>query len=168
MKTGPRGAGAAGVLVGVLLAGPAAWVAQGWRGDAALARADAARAVERDEQAQAAMAAVEAARSEGARRVAAMERTRDDAQKQAASAVADAADARAEYDRMRNHANALARASVARDPSLAGGGPTGAAPVDLLAYMLGRAVDRAAALAEIADRARIAGLTCEQVYDALR
>jgi hypothetical protein len=38
----------------------------------------------------------------------------------------------------------------------------------LLAYMLGRAVDRATALAGIADRARIAGLTCQRAYDSLR
>ncbi|WP_276330478.1 DUF2514 family protein [Bordetella avium] len=37
----------------------------------------------------------------------------------------------------------------------------------LLAYMLGRVSDRAAELAAIADRARVAGLTCERIYDGL-
>ncbi|WP_414134455.1 DUF2514 family protein [Bordetella avium] len=46
-------------------------------------------------------------------------------------------------------------------------GPSGAAGADLLAYMLGRVSDRAAELAAIADRARVAGLTCERIYDGL-
>ncbi|MGV0121834.1 DUF2514 family protein [Achromobacter xylosoxidans] len=33
--------------------------------------------------------------------------------------------------------------------------------------MFGRAVDRAEALAGVADRARIAGLTCERIYGGL-
>ncbi|RIQ49561.1 DUF2514 family protein [Bordetella avium] len=33
--------------------------------------------------------------------------------------------------------------------------------------MLGRVSDRAAELAAIADRARVAGLTCERIYDGL-
>ncbi|WP_420808869.1 DUF2514 family protein [Bordetella avium] len=47
------------------------------------------------------------------------------------------------------------------------GGPPGAAGADLLAYMLGRVSDRAAELAAIADRARVAGLRCEWIYDGL-
>jgi len=62
----------------------------------------------------------------------------------------------------------LARAAVARDPAAADGSPAGAAAVDLLAYMLGRVSDRAAELASIADRARIAGLTCERAYASVR
>ncbi|MFU1932820.1 DUF2514 family protein, partial [Bordetella avium] len=60
-----------------------------------------------------------------------------------------------------------ARAAADRDPAAADGGPPGAAGADLLAYMLGRVSDRAAELAAIADRARVAGLTCERIYDGL-
>jgi hypothetical protein len=158
---------AAATLAGAVIAGISAWVVQGWRGDASLAAEVAARALERDAQTQATITAVEAARDEGRRRIAALENTRDDAKKQAAAAAADAAGARAERDGMRARANALARTAAGRDPALAAGSPAGAVAVDLLAYMLGRAIDRAEALAGVADRARIAGLTCERAYDGL-
>nr|WP_255508620.1 DUF2514 family protein [Achromobacter sp. ACM02] len=128
----------------------------------------AVQAIERDAQSQATVAAVEAARTEERRRTAAMEQARDNAQKKAAVAVADAAGTRVERDRLRARANTLARAAVAEQPALADAGPSGAAAVDLLAYMLGRAIDRAEALAGVADRARIAGLTCERAYDEVR
>ncbi|MFY3049324.1 DUF2514 family protein [Achromobacter xylosoxidans] len=157
----------AAALAGAVIAGVSAWVVQGWRGDAKLAAEVAARALERDAQTQATITAVEAAREEGRRRAAALEKNRDDAKKQATDAAADAAGARAERDGMRAYANTLAHAAISRDPALAVGSPSGAAAVDLLAYMLGRAIDRAEALAGVADRARIAGLTCERAYDDL-
>ncbi|WP_287814548.1 DUF2514 family protein [Achromobacter sp.] len=159
---------AAAAAVGVLAAGSAAWTAQAWRYTARLADMRAAHAQERDAQAQATVAAVEAIRNEERRRMAAVEIARDDAQKQAAAAAADAVDARDEHNRLRARANTLARAAVARDPALADGSPSGAAAVDLLAYMLGRVSDRAEELAGVADRARIAGLTCERAFDAIR
>lgn len=159
---------AASALAGALIAGGAAWAAQGWRYTAQLAELRAAHAQERDAQAQATVAAVEAVRKEERQRMAALENARDDAKKHAADAAANAAGARAERDRLRARANALARAAAARDPAAADGSPTGTDAVDLLAHMLGRVSDRAAKLAGIADRARIAGLTCERIYDALR
>ncbi|MBP6705948.1 MAG: DUF2514 family protein [Achromobacter sp.] len=114
---------------------------------------------------RATMAAVEAARTEERRLTAPVERVRDDAQKLAAAT--DAAGTRDEHDRLRTRANTLARAAANQDPTLAAGNPAGVAAVDLLANMLGRAIDRAEALASIADRARIAGLTCERAYDSL-
>ncbi|WP_054444590.1 DUF2514 family protein [Achromobacter xylosoxidans] len=158
---------AAAALAGAVISGGLAWIVQGWRGDAQLAAEVAARALERAAQAQATITAVEAARTEERRRTAAVEKARDDAQKQASAAAADAAGARAERDSMRARANTLARAAVTRDPALADGSPSGTAAADLLAYMLGRAIDRAEALAVVADRARIAGLTCERAYDGL-
>ncbi|AZR86511.1 phage-related conserved hypothetical protein [Bordetella bronchiseptica RB50] len=155
-------------LLSAALAAGAAWTAQGWRKDAAIARQAAAFALERDRQAQATVAALEAVREEGRRRTAAVEKARDDAQELAAAAAANAVGARAERDRLRTHANALARAAVARDPDAADGSPTGASAVDLLAYMLSRVSGRAEALAGVADRARIAGLTCERAYEAVR
>ncbi|HCW20068.1 DUF2514 family protein [Achromobacter sp.] len=155
-------------LAASVLASCAAWTAQGWRASAVQARSEATHAAERDAQAQATVAAVEAAREEGKRRTAAVEKARDDATKQAAAAVADAAGARAERDGLRYRAYSLARAAIFRDPAAADGSPAGANAVDLLAYMLGRVSDRAEELAAVADRARIAGLTCERAYDAVR
>jgi len=82
-------------------------------------------------------------------------------------AGASTAGARDKRDRLRAHANALARAATGRDPAVAVGSPAGAPAVDLLAYMLGRAIDLAKAAAVIACRARIAGLTCESAHDDL-
>lgn len=132
---------AALALAATTLAGGAAWTARGWKADAAKAKITAAHAQERDAQAQATIAAI---------------------------AAADAAGARSERDGLRVRANALARAATVRDPVLADGSPAGAAAVDLLAYMLSRAVDRATELADVADRARVSGLTCQRAYDALR
>lgn len=67
-------------LLSAALAAGAAWTAQGWRKDAAIARQAAAFALERDRQAQATVAALEAVREEGRRRTAAVEKARDDAQ----------------------------------------------------------------------------------------
>ncbi|WP_231689930.1 MULTISPECIES: DUF2514 family protein [Achromobacter] len=156
---------AAAAIVGGFAVGAAAWTAQAWRYTAQLAEVRASHAEEQAAQATATAAAIEAVRNEERRRMAAVEIARDDAQKQAAVAAADAAGARDERDRLRARANTLARAAVTRDPALADGSPSGAAAVDLLAYMFGRAVDRAEALAGIADRARIAGLTCERAFD---
>ncbi|WP_231690210.1 DUF2514 family protein [Achromobacter sp. 2789STDY5608615] len=158
---------AAAVVVGAIAAGGAAWTVQAWRYTAQLAEMRADHAEKQAAQATTTVAALEAVRNEERRRMAALEIARDDAQKQAAAAAADAAGARDERDRLRARANTLARAAVARDPTLADGSPSGAAAVDLLAYMLGRVSERAAELAGIADRARITGLTCERAYDSL-
>lgn len=61
-----------------------------------------------------------------------------------------------------------ARAAVSRDPAAADGSPSGAAAVDLLAYMLGRVSDRAEELAGVVDLADIAGLTGARAYDEAR
>ncbi|WP_125117736.1 DUF2514 family protein [Bordetella trematum] len=118
-----------------------------------------------DKQAKAVAAAIEAAREEGRRRTAAVEKARDEAQKLAADAAADGL--RADLGRLRTRANTLARAAADRDPAATHGSPPGAAGADLLAYMLGRVSRRAAELASVADRARIAGLACERAYDSL-
>ncbi|MGS1010140.1 DUF2514 family protein [Achromobacter anxifer] len=150
-----------------MVAGAAAWTVQGWRGNAKLAEVEAAHASDRERLALATLVAVEDAREEERRRTVAVEKARDDAQKQAAVAAADAVGARTQLDRLRARADALARAAATRDPAAADGSPTGAGAIDLLVYMLGRAGERAEELARIADRARIAGLTCERSYDVL-
>jgi len=159
LLTGWRGYAAAAV-VAASLAGPTGWIAQGWRKDAQHAQYLAA-------QAQATVAAVEAARIEERRRTAAVEKARDDAQKQAAVAAADASAARVAGQRLRARIDAILADASSRDPALASGGAPTGAPLDLLAYMLRGAIDRAGQLAEYADHARIAGLTCERAYDGL-
>lgn len=164
---GWRGYAVVALLVAGVVGG-SAWTARGWLADASEAKAASDRDKERLAEAQAKMTAIEAAREEGRRRTAEVEKARDDAKKQAAAAVASAASARTEHNRLRDRADALARAASGRDPAAADGSPSGADAVDLLAYMLGRVSERAAEVAGIADRARIAGLTCERIYDALR
>lgn len=159
---------AVAALLGAIVVGGSTWTVRGWLANASEARAASDRYKERLAEAEANMAAIEAAREEGRRRTAEVEKVRDEAKKQAAAAAASAASARTERNRLRERADALARAASGRDPSAADGSPSGADGVDLLAYMLGRVSDRAAELAGIADEARVAGLTCERVYDALR
>lgn len=158
---------AAAVGVALVVGAGAAWTAQGWRKDALISNIERDQAVASAVRVQAAIAAAEAARTEERRRIAALETARDEAKKEAALALADAAVVRAELGGLRAHANALARTAAARYPEAAAGSPPGAGGADLLAYMLGRVSDRAAELAGIADGARIAGLTCERAYDAL-
>lgn len=145
----------------------AAWVAQGWRYGAEIADIERDHANEKSDQARATVDAIEAARTEERRRTAAVEKQRDDAQKLAAAAAGDAARARDERRRLLERADALASTAAGRDSTLTDGSPAGADAVDLLAYMLGRVSERAEKLAGIADRARIAGLTCERSYEAL-
>jgi hypothetical protein len=163
---GWKGYAAAAVVAAILVAA-CTWIIQGWRYTAQIATLEAGHAKAMDDLAQATVAAVEAARTEERRRTAAVEKARDEAQEEARAAAADADGVRTELGRLRRHANTLARAAVARDPAAADGGPPGASPVDLLAYMLSRVSDRAAELARVADRARIAGLTCERTYGSL-
>ena len=158
---------AAALAVGALIAGSGAWKAQSWRYGAEISDLKREYAEAREADSQATVTAIEAVRDEERRRVAAVEKARDDATKQAEAAAGDAAGARAELSRMHAHAYALASAAVARDPPAADGGPARAAAVDLLAYMLGRVSKRATELAESADRARIAGLTCERLHQSL-
>ncbi|WP_367352520.1 DUF2514 family protein [Achromobacter animicus] len=165
--TGWKGYTAA-VVVGALLAGGGAWTAQGWRYGAQIAEIERDHAKAWVSQAQATVTAVEAARTEEKRRTAAVEKQRDDAQKLAAAAAGDAARARDERRRLLERADALASAAAGRDSTFTDGSPAGADAVDLLAYMLGRVSERAEKLAGIADRARIAGLTCERSYDEVR
>lgn len=167
LMTGWRGYAAA-AAGGALLVGGAAWTAQGWRYHAEIAGIERDYAKAKDDEAQATIAAIEAARTEERRRTHAVEKQRNDAQKRAAAAAGDAARARAERRGLLERADALVGAAARRDPTLTDGSPSGSDAIDMLAYMLGRVSFRAEELAGIADRARIAGLTCERSYDAMR
>lgn len=62
----------------------------------------------------------------------------------------------------------LAAAVAAARAASAAGGEAASDPIGVLADVLVRADDRAALLAAYADSARVAGLTCERSYDALK
>nr|WP_314359024.1 DUF2514 family protein [uncultured Achromobacter sp.] len=159
---------ATAALASALVVGGAAWTVRGWKADAAEWKMASEHAQERDAQARAALVAVEEVRKEERRQTAAVEKARDDAQEQAAAAAADAAGVRSERDRLRARVSSLAHAAAGRDPAAAERSPAGGDAVDLLAHMFGRLSDRAAELAGIADRARIAGLMCERAYNVVR
>lgn len=157
-----------GAAVCVVLGMAAAWIAQEWRHGAKQSRLEAAHARLLEQQAQAVVASVQAARNEEQRRIAALEEQRDNFQRMATAARADAAGARADVAGVYQYIRQILADARGRDPALADGGPAAGSPLDMLAYMLGRAVDRATELAEYADSARIAGLTCERSYDHVR
>ncbi|WP_246475015.1 DUF2514 family protein [Diaphorobacter ruginosibacter] len=80
----------------------------------------------------------------------------------------DAGTARAASHRLRDElARYRAAARAASNPGSAATGPPAADALDLLADLLSRADARAAELAEFADAAHAAGLTCQRSYDAL-
>ena len=136
----------------------------------ALATEQRDRAQDRAAAAEAAASAVAAARAEEQRRVAAHQEIAHDAQNDAARARAGAAAAGAAARSLRERAAALAArcSAPAGDTAAAAGSPPAAGAGLVLADVLGRADARAGDLAEAYTAARIAGLTCERAYDALR
>ena len=142
--------------VGLLLAG----TVQGWRYGEQIADI-------RAEQAQAVTNAVTAARAEEQRRINTLEVIADDTRNKLDAAQADAATARTAAAGLRKQL-ADYRARVRSNPAATGGGATAEDPLYLLSVVLTRADDRAGELAEFADRAHIAGRTCEAAYDSLR
>lgn len=164
---GWKGYALAGVGAAVV-AGGVAWIAQSWRYEAKLSDLRSEHALYIESQATAALAAVESARTEERRRTAEVEKARDNAKEKSRLAAVDAGNARSELSGLLKHAGALADAAIASNPDASNGSPPGADAVDLLAYMLRRVSERAAELAAVADRARIAGLACEHAYDGLQ
>ncbi|MBF5006827.1 DUF2514 family protein [Diaphorobacter caeni] len=80
----------------------------------------------------------------------------------------DAAAALTERERLLAEvARYRAAARAAQHPGAAPSGPATGDALDLLADMFTRADERAGELAEFADAAHAAGLTCERSYDAL-
>lgn len=154
--------------VALALAFGAGWVVNGWRLDAKLARVEGQHAQVLEQLANTATASAQAARAEEARRTAVMEEQRDIAQKIAAAASADADTRAASYRRLRHRIDTLLADAIGSNSALADGGPAAGAPIDMLAHVLSRALEAAGQLAEYADQARGAGLTCERSYDLLR
>lgn len=85
----------------------------------------------------------------------------DTARRDAAGARAAADGLRADLARYRAAARATAHSSAAA------AGPPADTAIDLLAELFGGADTRAGELAEFADLAHAAGLTCERAFDAL-
>lgn len=146
----------------------AGWTVNGWRLDGRIERMQAKQAKEREGQAGALAAASEAARDEEQRRAAEQRGIANAAAKERDQALADARAAGAVAQQLRVRSAQLAAvARAAGHSAAAGGGATAGDPLDVLTDVLGRADARAGELAEYANRARIAGQTCERAYDSL-
>ncbi|MEX3613755.1 MAG: DUF2514 family protein, partial [Burkholderia gladioli] len=107
-------------------------------------------------QQKATLAAVNAARVEEQRRIAAQQEIAEHASKERDQARADAVAAASAADGLRRRVAALVAA--ARHPAVTPGSPATGDALDLFA----------GELAEYADAARIAGQQCERSYDSLR
>ena len=142
--------------VGLLLAG----TVQGWRYGKQIADI-------RTRQAQAVTDAVTTAREEEQLRINTLEVIADDTRSKLDAAHADAVASRTAAAGLRQQL-ADFRKRARCNPSATGGGATAEDPLYLLSVVLTRADDRAGELAEFADRAHIAGRTCEAAYDSLR
>ena len=146
----------AAFAVGLILAG----TVQGWRYGEQIAEINAA-------QAQAVTDAVTQARAEEHRRINTLEVIADDTRNKLDAAHADAVASRTAAAGLRQQL-ADYRKRARCSPPATGGGATAEDPLYLLSVVLTRADDRAGELAEFADRAHIAGRTCEAAYDSLR
>jgi len=166
--TGWRGYAAAALAAGLVLGG-LAWTVQGWRLGLDLAAERASHARVMEERANAALAAVEAARTEERRRIAALEDARNDALEKAAAAADDAATAHAAGQRLRARIDALVADATRRDPGITAGGASkqGRDPLNMLAELLNRHSAELVEVGRYADRLRISALACEASYDGL-
>ena len=147
-----------GLIVGSLIAGAIFWHLS----EVNKARAEVQSAWDTEK-----LQAIDAARIEDARRIAAFEEVRTDAQSQIARAAADAASARDASQRLRERFKATA-ARACPGTAVAEGSPPAPETGILLSDVFGVLQDHAGQLAEYADRARIAGEACVKSYDSLR
>lgn len=161
-------------LIAALVAGALAfaggWAINGWRMDGKLARAEARHAQVLEQLAHGTVAAAQAARAEEARRTAAVEEQRDIAQAkldglalELAAGAAVSERLRAELDTLRRRGGACGTAAAQRGP-----GQQGTDTIGLLIDMLTGVESAGRAVAEYADRLRIAGAACEGAWDRLR
>lgn len=146
---------AATALVAVAIGTAGGWKVRGWVADRQAAEVQAQIATAREE-------AIHAALIETTRRLDAQQEATRNARTQAQRAKADADAARSALGGLRDAANAAAADSACTDaPS------TGRGPADRLAHVLDQMAGEAAAMAEVLDRAIIAGQACEASYNAL-
>ena len=138
------------------------WMAHSTRvAKEALHKAQAAAAAD---EAQALRASI----AETERRAAAHQEIASAAEAKSIANARAAAAARAAADRVRDAAAAFAASAAARGAAPAGDCTAAGGAIDLLAELLGRTANRAAELADLADRAQAAGKACEASYDALK
>lgn len=138
--------------------------------EAKLAQAEAATSEIKERQAQALAKAVQDASHEFERKIAEQRKVTQDAQRRAdASAAAAVRADRAADDLRRVLFDLAGRAGGGgADTALALDCASARASVRVLSDLLGRADERAGILARHSDASRIAGLACEQSYDALK
>jgi len=146
-------------IAALAIAFASAWVIQGWRYTGEIAQI-------RAEHAEAYAQANAQARSEEARRAAAIEGVRRDAQERIVQLEADADTARAAAGSLRKQVDLFA-SRPAKCPAVADGG---AADPDklLLAQLLSEADEAAGRMAAEADRAIVAGEVCVAAYESAR
>ncbi|EHD21306.1 Protein of unknown function DUF2514 [Brenneria sp. EniD312] len=110
-------------------------------------------------------------RHEERRRQEAINAISTNAQREIEQAQTDAVNAQSAADSLRDTIatirRQLAASETSRISATASAGAARASTAILLADVLQRADDRAGELAAYADRARVAGLTCERAYDAI-
>ena len=160
----------AALAVGLVVGAGGAWVVRGWQAGAQLQTERAAYARDLAYAEAATTRAVEDARTEEQRRTAAMQEIADATQASLAAVRADAVRARAAADRLRNAATAYAAAhcgGASPDTAAAPGSASAAGPGLVLADVLSMVESAGRAMAEEADRRRIAGEACEKMFDAL-
>ncbi|MGB3287967.1 MAG: DUF2514 family protein [Burkholderiaceae bacterium] len=146
------------------------WITNGWRKDAVIAANQAQHAGVLERQAQAVVASVQAARSEEARRTAVMEKERDNAMEQSEALAADLAAGAAASDRLRRELSKLRARYASGISTIAerSQGQQGTDTIGLLAELYARMDESGREVAGYADRLRIAGMTCERIYDETR
>lgn len=148
------------MLLAMVSSAGGTWQVQDWRYGKQLAEIGKAQALAITE-------AGNTARNEEQRRQAAVNKEASDAREQNKAATLDAGAADAAGDRLHVEASELA-ATACVDPGSAQRGTSATRAAMVLSDLLQRADKRAGELAAAYDRARIAGLTCERIYQALR
>lgn len=148
------------VLVLMASAAGATWLAQDWRFGKTLAVMGEAQALAIGE-------AGRVAREEEQRRQSAANKEANDAREQNKAAAVDAGSADAAGERLHVEAGKLA-ATACGDPGAAQRGASATRAAMVLSELFQRADKRAGELAAAYDQARIAGHTCERVYDGIR
>lgn len=139
----------------------------GWQHHRAKSAGDTlrqAQAVAATEEAQALRSTIH----ETERRLSAQQEIASAATAKAQRNARAAVDARALADRVRSAAIAHAASAAASNPAAAGSCEAAERAASLFAELLGRTAQRAAVLADLADRSVAAGQACEASYDALR
>lgn len=150
-----------GYAAAAIAAGIAAWVIQGWRYDAKVARIQQLQA-EALADAQAQAREIEQAR------VQAVEEVTQNAEQKLAALQADAIAASDSADRLRAEVNRLRRTASNPTAACTGKGQSGTDAIGVLAVVLAELDDRAGEVGRYADELKIAGMACESAYDSVR